>query len=176
MKNYNYDTDDSIILGHKILACFGKYFCLSIWLTFYYFVPENLMNGDLCMGRMACRAQRTKSRRSEGQSLWSRGSESPLDIYSWYFVISFNKTCEMRLRISTYPCQSVGQSVQWVIDIFRFGDSYCISELWELVPFFHLNFEMRLGRSKGGCSEWRERERLQIVAGSGHWKPTSENA
>ena len=31
---------------------------------------------------------------------------------------------------STYPCQSMGQ---WVSDSFRFGDSYCISELCELV-------------------------------------------
>ena len=31
---------------------------------------------------------------------------------------------------STYPCQSVGE---WVIHNFRFGDSYCISEICELV-------------------------------------------
>ena len=31
---------------------------------------------------------------------------------------------------NTYPCQSVGQ---WVIDSFRFGDSYRISELCKLV-------------------------------------------
>ena len=37
---------------------------------------------------------------------------------------------------STYTCQSVGEwvrALQWVIHSFRFGDSYCISELCELV-------------------------------------------
>ena len=37
---------------------------------------------------------------------------------------------------STYPCQSVGE---WVIDSFRFGDSYLISELCELV-YRHLSY------------------------------------
>ena len=37
--------------------------------------------------------------------------------------------------LSSYPCQSVGQ---WVIDSFRFGDSYRISELCEFVSFSFL--------------------------------------
>ena len=37
---------------------------------------------------------------------------------------------------STYPCQSVGESVsESVSQSFRFGDSYGISELSELVTF-----------------------------------------
>ena len=43
---------------------------------------------------------------------------------------------------SSYPCQSVSGSV---IDSFRFGDSYRISELCELVLFLHIlsNFFLR---------------------------------
>ena len=45
---------------------------------------------------------------------------------SWIFLYAIASP-------STYPCQSVGQWVsQWVIDSFRFGDSYPISELCDL--------------------------------------------
>ena len=41
---------------------------------------------------------------------------------------------------SSYPCQSVGQWVsQWVIDSFRFGDSYRISELCEIVKYVSIS-------------------------------------
>ena len=53
-KNYNYDTDDTqYYTGTQNICMFWQILLLGVHL--YDFVPENLMNGDLCMGRTACR-------------------------------------------------------------------------------------------------------------------------
>ena len=50
--------------------------------------------------------------------------------HKWAILDNIRKFVDAIASPSTYPCQSV---VEWVIDSFRFGDSYRIFELCELV-------------------------------------------
>ena len=60
---------------------------------------------------------------------------------------------------NTYPCQSVGQ---WVIDSFRFGDSYRISELCKLV------IKKNIFHNIGGKNFFDEHTKLDKKALSTH--------
>ena len=50
--------------------------------------------------------------------------------HKWAILDNIRKFVDAIASPSTYPCQSVGE---WVIDSFRFGDSYRMSELCELI-------------------------------------------
>ena len=66
-----------------------------------------------------------------------------IEIFLYQYLFVFPSFLDAIASPSSYPCQSVSQ---WVIHSFRFGDSYRISELCELVTLILMSVEVQVPR------------------------------